>query len=524
MKTNDKILNNEYTIIGVLGSGAYGKVYKIQENNHLKRVYALKILNDNESKDKFLVETKILHALEKQPNIISLYSCKEYDNDLYIITPYKNYGNLKEYIKANGVLDEDEAKRFLSIMLDILEFALNCTPPIYHKDIKPENILLHKENNDIDYFLCDWGLADIKSSSRSANSSGTLDYKAPEVYKRKRYDNTDIYSLGILLHYILTRKSPYGYNIEDENIDEASIMFSHIQDEPNIDENISQNMKNIILKMLIKEPKKRATISEIRELLKDDVRQSFEVSNSMMDSLFDEEKENNSKDEEIEKLKAQIEKLQNENKTTKKEDTTNIIKDKYGNIYKEVVSPYTGRIWLDRNLGASRVATSIDDEEAYGDYFQWGRDADGHEKKYSDTTETLSSSDTPNHNKFILNSEDNRWDWLKYQNDNLWQGVDGRNCPCPKGYRLPTIDELLAETITQGVENSKDAYNNFLKLPSAGYRSHSNGSMYFQGSWGYVWSSSLYGEYSRFLTFGSDYASNINYSRAYGCSVRCIKD
>ncbi|MEA2018101.1 MAG: protein kinase [Campylobacterota bacterium] len=364
MKTNDKILNNEYTIIGVLGKGSYGKVYKIQENNHLKRVYALKILNDSESKEKFLSETKILHLLEDQPNILSLYSCKEYENDLYIITPYKNHGNLKEYIEANGILDEDEAKRFLTVMLDVLEFALDCNPPIYHKDIKPENILLHKTNDTIDYFLADWGLSDVKSSSRSANSSGTLDYKAPEVYKRKRYDNTDIYSLGIVLHYILTRKSPYGYNIEDENIDEASIMFSHIQDEPKIDENLSQNMKNIISKMLIKEPRQRANINEIRELLKDNVRESFEAN---FDFLESDEKEDN-KDDEISKLKAQIEKLQTQ---TKNSNLPNI------NNSKVWIDKDTSLMWQveigDKECGWKDIQECADklNKKNYGGYNDW---------------------------------------------------------------------------------------------------------------------------------------------------------
>ncbi len=63
----------------------------------------------------------------------------------------------------------------------------------------------------------------------------------------------------------------------------------------------------------------------------------------------------------------------------------------------EVINPVTGRAWMDRNLGASRVAISSTDEEAYGDFYQWGRGTDGHEKRNSPIISTLSSSDTPDH-------------------------------------------------------------------------------------------------------------------------------
>jgi uncharacterized repeat protein (TIGR02543 family) len=76
----------------------------------------------------------------------------------------------------------------------------------------------------------------------------------------------------------------------------------------------------------------------------------------------------------------------------------------------EVINPATGMIWMDRNLGASRAATSSTDPQAYGDLYQWGRSTDGHEKRNSGTTSTLSNSDTPGHGHFIL-PFGIPWDW-----------------------------------------------------------------------------------------------------------------
>jgi hypothetical protein len=63
----------------------------------------------------------------------------------------------------------------------------------------------------------------------------------------------------------------------------------------------------------------------------------------------------------------------------------------------DVLNPATGKIWMDRNLGASRAATSSADAEAYGDLYQWGRAADGHQKSNSLKTYTTDSSNQPKH-------------------------------------------------------------------------------------------------------------------------------
>jgi len=86
-----------------------------------------------------------------------------------------------------------------------------------------------------------------------------------------------------------------------------------------------------------------------------------------------------------------------------------------------------GQVWMDRNLGAVRVAQSADDYRAYGWLYQWGRLADGHEIR-SNTTETLSSDDVPGHGNFITTSS-SPFDWRRPQNNNLWQGESGVNNP-----------------------------------------------------------------------------------------------
>ena len=195
-------------------------------------------------------------------------------------------------------------------------------------------------------------------------------------------------------------------------------------------------------------------------------------------------------------------------------DTTDIV---------EVTNPLTGKTWMDRNLGASRAATAFNDTDSYGDLYQWGRFADGHQCRGSDTTSTLSSSTTVGNNLFIVNSSD-PYNWLSTPDDNLWQGVSGVNNPCPGGYRIPTETELNAERSTWPSNNSADAFASPLKWTVSGYRHVSDGDPVFVGLIGYYWSSSFYGSDARGMSFNWSDASFFSIGRAQGRAVRCLKD
>ena len=190
----------------------------------------------------------------------------------------------------------------------------------------------------------------------------------------------------------------------------------------------------------------------------------------------------------------------------------------------EVTNSTTGKTWMDRNLGASQVATSSTDANSYGDLYQWGRKSDGHQCRTSVTTSTLSSGDVPGHGDFILASS-SPVDWRSPQNTNLWQGVNGVNNPCPSGYRLPTSAELNTERGSWSSNDGAGAFASPLKLPMAGFRSFSDGSLGHVGSMGFYWSSTVNGTLSRNLYFDSSSNAGVDSDfRAVGFSVRCLKD
>ncbi|MCT4582110.1 MAG: fibrobacter succinogenes major paralogous domain-containing protein [Flavobacteriales bacterium] len=190
----------------------------------------------------------------------------------------------------------------------------------------------------------------------------------------------------------------------------------------------------------------------------------------------------------------------------------------------DVMNPTTGRTWMDRNLGASRIAITRTDELAYGDLYQWGRDSDGHHCRNSSSTNTNSSTSNPSHGDFVIETT-TPFDWRVPQNNNLWQGVNGINNPCPKGYRLPTATELNEERLSwSGGNNSVGAFGSPLKFTTAGYRDPSNGAINYIGNIGYYWSSTITGLSSRCLSIYNTSAGIDTYNRATGFSVRCIKN
>ena len=116
-------------------------------------------------------------------------------------------------------------------------------------------------------------------------------------------------------------------------------------------------------------------------------------------------------------------------------------------------------------------------------------------------------------------------DWRSPKNDNLWQGVNGVNNPCPGGYRLPTETELNAERLSWSPNNNASgAFASPLKLPRAGRRNINDGSFSSVGSIGYYWSSSVSSTNSPYLRFEGTDAYMENLYRALGHSVRCIKN
>ena len=182
---------------------------------------------------------------------------------------------------------------------------------------------------------------------------------------------------------------------------------------------------------------------------------------------------------------------------------------------------HNNKCWLDRNLGASQVATAYNDSAAVGDLFQWGRLDDGHQTRTSGTTTTLSDTDNPGHSNFIITSA-SPYDWRSSLNNDLWQGVSGINNPCPSDLKVPTAGEWDDERASWSTQDEKGAFASPLKLTTAGQRGQDGTvSDLIVGNYA---SSDIDGSNIYNLLFGYGNTPTAYYSnlRGRGLSVRCL--
>ena len=202
-----------------------------------------------------------------------------------------------------------------------------------------------------------------------------------------------------------------------------------------------------------------------------------------------------------------------------------------------ITSTGTGRVWMDRNLGATQAATSSTDYLAYGDLYQWGRKADGHQLMnwtsatagspanagVSGTSSTATV--TTNSINFIASGANPWYTGSNPSLGNLWQGVNGINNPCPSGFRLPTSAEVDLERSKFSTADAAGAFT-ALKLQRMGYRSYFNGVLQNGGADGDYWTSTISGSNATILEFGT-YSATPRMSGAsvsLGYSVRCIQN
>ncbi|MFP4162562.1 MAG: serine/threonine protein kinase [Chitinispirillaceae bacterium] len=254
-----------YKILGVLGKGGMGDIYKaVQEP--LNRVVALKVLppqfsRDDEFAKRFEIEARAISLLQHQ-NIVSIFEYGDEDGYQYFAMQFVDGTDLGRYIDDHRLIPTSEIIDISKQICRGLRYAHSNS--IIHRDIKPQNVLLDKKRNAR---LSDFGIAKIFSGTNitmTGSAVGTPEYMSPEQAQGKKLDvQTDIYSLGIVMYEMLTRKPPFLAN------NPMAVAYKQVHElplPPSVKrKDTPKRLELIILKALKKE--KRARYDTIEEML-----------------------------------------------------------------------------------------------------------------------------------------------------------------------------------------------------------------------------------------------------------------
>ncbi len=261
-----------YEILGPLGKGGFGEVYRARDNR-LRREVALKLLsaadaNDEASLARFQRETHVVAALN-HPNIMAIHDTGSHGGVPYAVTEFLQGENLADRLRS-GALAE---KRATEIACQIANgLAAAHAQGVVHRDIKPENIFL---TNDGRSKILDFGIARVERPTRriaaqgmgsilgsggSGASSGnvivgTAGYISPEQIRGKRADpRSDIFSLGAVYYEMLTGRRAF---IRETAIDTLGAV---LRDEPAKypeTQKIPPELSRFVLRCLEKDPADR---------------------------------------------------------------------------------------------------------------------------------------------------------------------------------------------------------------------------------------------------------------------------
>jgi uncharacterized protein (TIGR02145 family) len=180
-----------------------------------------------------------------------------------------------------------------------------------------------------------------------------------------------------------------------------------------------------------------------------------------------------------------------------------------------------GKLWSQANLGAVQVASSSTDASSFGWYYNWGKPTDGHQLSNSPIASTQFSSDTPTAG--IFSGTNNIVHWQTTVNNNLWNGVNGINNPCPTGWRLPTKSEWLGAISNLTITGSASAFSSGLKLPAQKGRDRGNGNIQLNNTNNIYWSGDSSNPYWAWHHTDSSIASD-PFWPTYGAAVRCVEN
>ncbi|NER48046.1 MAG: serine/threonine protein kinase [Symploca sp. SIO1A3] len=209
------IIAQRYKISGILGSGGTGTTYAAQDQNSSQRVAVKELsllgMKDWKVLELFKREAQVLSSLNHSaiPNYLNYFQVDTAENHwFYIIQELAVGKSLASLVEQGWRPNEATVKKLAIQVLKILHYLHHLSPPIIHRDIKPQNLICNKQGK---VFLVDFGaVQNVYRNTLTQGSTvvGSYGYMAPEQFRGQAYPTSDLYSLGATLLFLLTHRSP----------------------------------------------------------------------------------------------------------------------------------------------------------------------------------------------------------------------------------------------------------------------------------------------------------------------------
>jgi len=199
-------------------------------------------------------EIEILAQL-RHKHMIRLF-CYFFDNDkIYLVLEYCSGGEVFNRLRDDGVFSEQQTAKYISQLASALNYCQS--KHVIHRDIKPENLLFDDDDN---IKLADFGWGVHAPDNRRMTMCGTLDYIPPEMIDKKKHDPTvDVWALGVLMYEFLCGTPPFESEQQRDT-------FLKIKNEaPVFPGSVSAEARDLIKKLLHKDPQKRLSLSDLQK-------------------------------------------------------------------------------------------------------------------------------------------------------------------------------------------------------------------------------------------------------------------
>ncbi|XP_045495479.1 SNF-related serine/threonine-protein kinase-like [Colias croceus] len=257
--TYDAKIAGLYDLLDTLGSGHFA-VVKLARHVFTGEKVAVKVIDksklDDVSKSHLFQEVRCM-KLVQHPNVVRLYEVIDTQTKLYLILELGDGGDLYDYImRHESGLSESLARDYFRQIVRAISYCHRLH--VVHRDLKPENVVFFEKLGVVK--LTDFGFSNkFCPGQKLETSCGSLAYSAPEILLGDSYDApaVDVWSLGVILYMLVCGRAPF------QEVNDSETLTMIMDCKYTIPPHISNSCKRLIGRMLVREPEKRATLSEI---------------------------------------------------------------------------------------------------------------------------------------------------------------------------------------------------------------------------------------------------------------------